>query len=163
MEQVFLSIGTNLGNKMANIRTALKLIADRYLEITSVSGVYRTEPVGLKTQPDFYNICVKGLTGKGPAELLDGLKKTELEMGRIKQEKWGPRIIDIDILFYSNIIIKNEVLTIPHPEITSRRFVLEPLSEIAPLFVYPGRDITIKELLSKGVFTENAVRTGEQL
>ena len=164
METIFLSIGTNLGNRMENLRTAMKLIrAGGGILVDSVSGVYRTDPVGLKSQPDFYNICVNGRTQNSPDELLAGLKKIEFEMGRVKQEKWGPRIIDIDILFYSNIIIKTEALTIPHPEIASRRFVLEPLSEIAPFHVYPGREITIKELLIKGIFTENAVLTGEKL
>ena len=163
MEKIFLSVGTNLGNRMENLRTALKLIGGCGVLVDAVSGVYRTEPVGLKSQSDFYNICVSGFTENGPDELLAVLKKIEFEMGRVKQEKWGPRIIDIDILFYSNIIINTGSLTIPHPEIASRRFVLEPLSEIAPQHMHPGREITIKELLIKGIFTENAVLTGEKL
>jgi 2-amino-4-hydroxy-6-hydroxymethyldihydropteridine diphosphokinase len=163
METIYLSLGTNMGNKPGNLKTALRLISGLPVVIEQISSIYATEPVGLKTQPDFYNICVRGSTAMTPFALLEAVKKIELEMGRVKQEKWGPRIIDIDILFYSNIIINHEVLTIPHPEIASRRFVLEPLFEIAPLFVHPGRGITIKELLTGGVFTESAVRTGESI
>jgi 2-amino-4-hydroxy-6-hydroxymethyldihydropteridine diphosphokinase len=163
METIYLSLGTNMGNKAGNLKTAIRLISGLPVVIEQISSIYSTEPVGLKTQPDFYNICVRGSTQMTPFALLEAVKKIELEMGRVKQEKWGPRIIDIDILFYSNIIINHEVLTIPHPEIASRKFVLEPLSEIAPLFVHPGRGITIKELLTDGVFTENAVRTGEAI
>jgi 2-amino-4-hydroxy-6-hydroxymethyldihydropteridine diphosphokinase len=158
---VYLGLGTNIGNKLENLRTAIKLLTALPLKLQAVSGVYKTEPVGLKTQPDFYNICISVETLLSPDELLDKIKGIEREMGRIKADKWGPRIIDIDILFYSNIIISSEKLIIPHHEIKERRFVLEPLSEIAGEIIHPALNISVKELLKTGNFNEKVERIGE--
>lgn len=161
MNGIFLSLGTNIGNKQGNIKTALELLRQKGIKIIKQSGIYLTEPVGVKNQPDFYNLCVEIETQESPGNLLASLKRIELEMGRIKEGHWGPRIIDIDILFYSNIIINSPGLVIPHPEITRRKFVLEPLSEIAGEFNHPVNGLSIIQLLNKGNFTETTARLGE--
>jgi 2-amino-4-hydroxy-6-hydroxymethyldihydropteridine diphosphokinase len=158
---ICLCLGSNVGNKKDHLVTALRLLGNAGVRITAVSGLYETEPVGLKAQPDFYNVCATAETSLDPQQLLEKIKAIELEMGRVKADKWGPRIIDIDILFYSNIIISTEKLRIPHPEITQRRFVLEPLSEIAGDFLDPASKKTIKELLKTGDFNETVARIGE--
>ena len=161
MDGIFLSLGTNIGNKQENIKTALDLLRQKDIKIIKKSGIYLTEPVGVKNQPDFYNLCVEIETHESPESLLASLKSVELKMGRIKEGHWGPRIIDIDILFYSNIIINSPGLIVPHPEITRRKFVLEPLSEIAGEFKHPVNGLSIIQLLNNGNFTETTARLGE--
>ena len=163
MARVFLSLGTNIGNKKENLRTALRLLEENGVKAAHLSGLYATEPVGVKNQPDFLNLCVETELDMAPEKLLSVIKKIELAMGRIREGHWGPRIIDIDILFYSNIIIKSPGLVIPHPEISVRKFVLEPLSEIAGDLVHPVNKLTVKELLNKGDFKESTQRIGEFL
>ena len=161
MAGVFLSLGTNMGNKRSNISTALDLLEKNGIKPVKLSGLYETEPVGMKNQPDFNNLCVKAETLLEPTALLEAVKRIELDMGRIKGGHWGPRIIDIDILFYSNIIINSPGLIIPHPEIARRKFVLEPLNELAGDFLHPVDGKTVNELLNTGNFTESTRRLGE--
>jgi len=163
MAIIYLSLGSNIGNKTENIKTALNLMEQNGIKAAKRSGLYVTEPVGMKNQQDFNNLCIETELDMAPDKLLSVIKKIELSMGRIKDGHWGPRIIDIDILFYSNIIINSPGLVIPHPEITRRKFVLEPLSEIAGNFPHPVNNLTINELLNKGVFTESTQRIGELL
>jgi 2-amino-4-hydroxy-6-hydroxymethyldihydropteridine diphosphokinase len=158
---VYLSIGTNIGNLTENLKTCLFLLEKAGIKAMRLSGVYMTEPVGVKNQPDFNNICLETVSDMPPESMLLSLKAIEFEMGRIKGGHWGPRIIDIDILFYSNIIINSPALKIPHPEIANRRFVLEPLSELASEFKHPVLGMTIIELLNKGNFSEKCNRIGE--
>ena len=161
MAIVYLSLGSNMGDRMANLKVALNLLENKGLKIVKKSGVFETEPVGMKEQHDFYNMCVEAELNMPAEALLTIINMTEFEMGRTKQEHWGPRIIDIDILFYSNIIIYSLELMVPHPEIEKRKFVLEPLSEIASGFKHPVNGLTIKELLNKGNFKEHTQRIGE--
>jgi len=113
------------------------------------SSLYKTEPVGGKDQPWFVNCVVEVRTVLKPRLLLSELKKIESDMGRQPAEKWGPRVIDLDILFYGQEIIREDDLTIPHPELHKRRFVLEPLNEIAPYIIHPVFGISVKGLLDR--------------
>lgn len=128
-----LSLGSNLGNREKNLQQALKMLGnDKTTKIRKVSSVYETEPVGYKNQDWFLNLAVIIDTDLEPYDLLEHIKKIELRLKRIKTIKWGPRTIDIDILLYKNIILNENDLVIPHPEMTKRAFVLVPLLEIEP-------------------------------
>jgi 2-amino-4-hydroxy-6-hydroxymethyldihydropteridine diphosphokinase len=145
---VFCSLGTNLGNKKENLSNAIKEIK-KIAEIIACSSVYETEPCDIIEQLLFLNQVIKIETGFGPLELLKELQDIEKSMGRIRTIKNGPRIIDIDILFYGDKIINTEVLTIPHSGTATRQSVLMPLYEIAPEFVHPTEKKTVKYLLSR--------------
>lgn len=147
MEKVFLLLGTNLGDRTANLSSARNLIAFRAGQITSTSGIYETAPWGKTDQPGFLNQCIEILTMHAPQELLRILQKIEKEIGRETTEKWGPRLIDIDILFYGQQKISIEHLTVPHPYLHQRRFTLLPLSEIAANFMHPILNTSVKNLL----------------
>jgi len=143
MNNVYLSIGSNLGNRIINCKKSLREIS-RISIITSISSLYETEPIGNSNQPRFINLAVSINTRLPSPLLLEMIKKIETNIGRFKNEKWGPRIIDIDIIFYNNICINQSSLVIPHPSAHSRRFVMEPINEIAPNLIHPvlKRDIT---------------------
>ncbi len=158
---IYLCLGTNIGSRADNLRTAIHLLEKNGVTIIKKTGLYESEPVGVKSQPDYNNICLQVETQLDPEKLLETAKKIEKDMGRVRSDRWGQRIIDIDILFYKNIIIDSEKLKIPHPEIAARRFVLEPLSEIAADFVHPALKLTIKELLKNGNFSESVKKIGE--
>ncbi len=147
--RIFLSLGSNLGNRKINLSKALRFIEEKDIRIKKVSSIYKTPPWGKKDQPEFLNQVIEAETEVSPKKLLNTCKEIEKKMGRKKGERWGPRIIDIDILFYGEKIIKEENLTIPHPLITERAFVLLPLYEIAPDFIHPVRKEKIKALLMK--------------
>lgn len=143
---VYLGLGSNLGDRFANLSLALEKI--KHLgRIIKKSHVYETEPWGFKEQPAFLNQVIIIHTNLKPEELLTNLKIIERDMGRIKTIKNGPRIIDIDILFFDNLILRTDLLTIPHPHILQRAFVLVPLNEIAPQLVHPLENKKIHELL----------------
>jgi 2-amino-4-hydroxy-6-hydroxymethyldihydropteridine diphosphokinase len=158
MSKIYLCLGSNLGDRKLNIKKAFDGLITCGIKVSAQSSVYETEPVGFKIQPLFYNICVEADTDIEPVPLLRILQEVESKTGRKKGEKWGPRIIDIDILFYNNIIIYSPELVIPHPEIQNRKFVLAPMSEIAGGLIHPGYNITINEMLEKGNFTEKVKR-----
>src|SRR6266481_8507200 len=133
---VYLSLGSNVGDRAANLNAAIERLHS-FGEVSAVSCFYETEPVGFAAQPWFLNCVVKLGTEKMPKQLLSGILDLERQMGRRRLEKKGPRIIDIDILFFGNSIIDTKDLVVPHPEMHQRRFVLEPLVEIAPEVRHP--------------------------
>ncbi len=133
----FLSLGSNLGDRESNIRRALDLLARRNVCIVRVSSMYETEPVGFTDQPDFINAVAEVDTDLSPPELLHTVLGVEREMGRVRNLRWGPRVIDIDILLYDELRVDTEELTIPHPRMMERAFVLAPLAETAPDLVLP--------------------------
>lgn len=146
--EVFLLLGTNLGNTSMNLERA-RIYIKKIGNIVTESSVYRTKAWGKTDQPDFYNQVLGITTDLEPEELLQKVLSIESEIGRERKEKWGPRIIDIDILFYENKIIELENLSVPHPGIPDRRFVLEPLAEIAPDFIHPLLKKNIRTLLKE--------------
>jgi 2-amino-4-hydroxy-6-hydroxymethyldihydropteridine diphosphokinase len=143
---VYLSLGSNEGNRLANLRTAAELIHKNVGKIARKSHVYETEPWGKKDQDTFYNQVIMINTTMEATDLLAALNKVEREMGRTRKETWGPRIIDIDILFYGKRILRTKDLNIPHAEIANRAFVLIPMMEIAPDFEHPALKKRMDEL-----------------
>lgn len=145
--RVFLSIGSNIGDKKYNLLTAVKnigLIEDT--EVAKVSSILETAPFGVVDQDDFLNACLEISTLLTPQELLKELLAVEEKMGRVRTRKWGPRIIDIDILLFDKEIIEENNLAVPHPWMCERSFVLDPLCEIAPNVVHPLMNKTIFNL-----------------
>lgn len=145
-ENVFVGLGSNLGNRLDNLLDALnriRLMPDTELNVCS--AVYETPPFGYLEQADFLNMVARISTDLSPHDLLRRLQSIEKEMGREKLIHWGPRIIDLDILFYGQEIVDSESLKIPHPEALNRAFVLVPLADIAPEFVPPASDSTISQ------------------
>jgi len=145
---VFLLLGTNQGNRHQNLAMARQLITKNAGKILIFSAVYKTAAWGKPEQPDFYNQVMEIETDEPVEELLTKLQQIELEMGRIRIEKWGPRIIDIDILFFGQQIVNTATLTLPHPGIPERRFTLVPLAEIASGFQHPVLKLNVKALLA---------------
>ena len=150
MAIVYIGIGTNLGNREKNCRKALEGLEEIGIRVTKRSSLYETDPWGVKDQPPFINMAVETETALLPADLLEKLKAIETTMGREKTYRWGPRVIDLDILFYDDLVVDTGSLKIPHPRLHERAFVLEPLSEIAPEFIHPVMGRSIKELLGGG-------------
>src|SRR6056297_2156687 len=142
----FIAMGTNLGDKLGNMKTALKKIEEKGNKVVLKSNIYETKPYGVKDQPIFYNAVIGVLTPYKPLALLNVLKSIEAEMGRKDTKKWGPRIIDLDIILYGDIVLDDERLTLPHPDFRNRDFVLRPLKEIARMIVDPISEKTIGEL-----------------
>lgn len=136
MAVVFISLGSNLGEREINIEKAFQALSGHPgIILVKHSGNYETDPEGYSNQPKFLNAAAELETDLSPRDLLKVLQKIENKLGRVKNFKWGPRVIDLDILTYDNIVIKEEGLEIPHPLMTQREFVLKPLKEIAPEFV----------------------------
>ena len=148
MNTAFLLTGSNLGNREDQLEKARKLISGQCGIISRVSSLYETAPWGKTDQPAFLNQALLLQTEFDAPRLLRELLNVENSMGRIRHEKYGPRIIDIDILFFNDEIIKLPHLTVPHPEIQNRKFALVPMNEIAPGLVHPILNKTIKNLLS---------------
>jgi 2-amino-4-hydroxy-6-hydroxymethyldihydropteridine diphosphokinase len=144
---IYLSLGSNLGDRLVNLRTAISLLPPNVKPLTQ-SSVYETEPWGFTDQPDFLNLVIKANTGLDPHSLFKYIKGIEVSMGRQETVRFGPRMIDLDILFYDDLILDLPELTIPHPRLTERAFVLIPLAEIAPDFVHPCFQKTIHQLKS---------------
>jgi len=142
---VYLSLGSNVGDRENNLRKAVDMIGDNpHINILEVSSIYETEPMYFKDQNSFYNVVLQAHTGieLGPFEMIGFLKGIEYDFGRRGSEKkYGPRIIDIDLLYYGEIVIESDFLTLPHPGIEERKFVLVPLSEIAPELKIKSRNI----------------------
>lgn len=143
----FIALGSNIGKRKQNIENALAKIKNLpESAIASASSIIETKPVGNTRQPDFLNCVIKLETKLTPTELLNYLLRIESEMGRVRKEKWGPRIIDLDILFFDDEIIETKDLTIPHPEILNRAFILQLMNEIAKDYIHPRERKTIEEL-----------------
>jgi dihydropteroate synthase len=137
--RVVLALGSNVGDKTASLRRALRAIAaEPNIELTAVSRLYRTAPWGKTDQDWFVNACALGRTSLKSEALLERVKKLEVELGREPTERWGPRVIDIDLIAYDEVTLKTERLTLPHPELFNRAFVLVPLAELAPDLVIAG-------------------------
>jgi 2-amino-4-hydroxy-6-hydroxymethyldihydropteridine diphosphokinase len=149
MAIVYIGIGSNVGNRESNCRMAIERLNEKGIEVKKTSSMYETEPWGFKDQPKFINMVIEAETRLEPERLLIVLKDIEKEMGRKETVKWGPRIIDLDILFYNDKIINQDELQIPHPYLHKRDFVLVPLSEIAPNKTHPILKKTIKELMEE--------------
>jgi 2-amino-4-hydroxy-6-hydroxymethyldihydropteridine diphosphokinase len=144
-ELVYLSLGSNVGDRAGNLKAAIDRL--RTLgEVSAVSSFYETEPVEFTAQAWFLNCAVTLETDKTPKDLLAGILDVEQQLGRRRGQKKGPRIIDIDILLFGNSIVEESGLTIPHPSMQERRFVLEPLAEIAPDVLHPVLKRSIREL-----------------
>jgi 2-amino-4-hydroxy-6-hydroxymethyldihydropteridine diphosphokinase len=156
-ELVYLSLGSNLGDRGANLRAALERLAEAGT-VKATSCFYETEPVDFRDQPWFLNCAVALETGKTPRDLLALALAIEEGMGRRRTRDKGPRIIDIDILLFGNRVIDEPGLKIPHPAMHERRFVLEPLAEIAPAVMHPTIHKTARQLLA-GLSSGQAVRT----
>jgi 2-amino-4-hydroxy-6-hydroxymethyldihydropteridine diphosphokinase len=140
--EIGLGLGSNIGDKPANIQRALAMLGERKLiEVTAVSSIYRTAPWGYLEQESFANACALARTRLAPAELLAEAKAVEAEMGREETIRWGPRLIDIDILFYGDLPLNVPDLILPHKELFNRAFVLVPLAELAPGLTLSGRSI----------------------
>lgn len=146
LNRAYLITGTNLGNRQDNLKRAIAEIEKKIGSVASCSSVYETEPWGLSNQPSFYNQALSIDTALDVWSLLASTLAIEASMGRVRAERYGTRIIDIDILFFENMVIHSEKLTIPHPRIRERNFVLAPLAEIAPALVHPVLHQTIQEL-----------------
>ncbi len=144
--RVYIGIGSNLGDRLENIMKAVDQV-ERYMKVTARSGIYETEPVGGIRQGMFLNCVIEVLTDIPPHELFDLLKLTEKELGRVEEVKWGPRLIDLDILTYNDEVVEEKNLTVPHREMHKRRFALIPLQEIAPDFIHPVLKKKIPEML----------------
>lgn len=149
LQMVYLLLGSNLGNRKEILDKAIELLSQKIGVIISQSKDYETAPWGVTNQPDFLNLAVSIQTRLEPLQILEITQSIENQLGRVRKEKWGARLIDIDILFYGNEIIDEPILKIPHPLLQERDFALSPLSEIAPNFVHPVFGKTVLELREK--------------
>jgi 2-amino-4-hydroxy-6-hydroxymethyldihydropteridine diphosphokinase len=148
MAKVFIALGTNLGNREQNLKSALEQLSSQ-VRIGDRSPIYETEPWGLADQPRFLNMVAGGETDLGPLALLRFVKGVERAVGRTPGIRYGPRVIDLDILSYDDEMIDGEELILPHPRLAERRFVLVPFGDIAPAWVHPKLGTTIREILSR--------------
>jgi 2-amino-4-hydroxy-6-hydroxymethyldihydropteridine diphosphokinase len=145
---VFLALGTNLGDRVVNLNSAISSLSS-FLVIKKLSLIHETEPWGYTDQPAFLNQVLKAETDLTPLQLLKRLKATEKKIGRKPNFRYGPRLIDLDILFYDDLVQDLPGLTIPHPRLHERAFVLVPLAGIAPDLIHPVLQCSIRELVEK--------------
>ena len=146
---IYLSLGTNLGNRQRNLDKSMDFIEDKVGKILKRSSVYKTKAWGVKDQPDFLNMVLEVETKFSPQFVLTTILSIETEMGRIRERKWYTRLIDIDLLFYEDLIIKESNLIVPHPYLQDRNFVLAPLMEICLLYTSPSpRDLSTSRMPS---------------
>lgn len=147
--KVYLSTGSNQGNSIQILKSANRLIQQQVGHILNASSFYKTAAWGLTNQPDFYNQCLLIYTPFSPKIVLQKLLHIEKQLGRIRIQKWGPRTIDIDILLFDDLILKDNDLQIPHPYLPERSFVLAPLAEIAPQVKHPSLKKSMNQLLNE--------------
>ena len=149
MNNVYVQLGGNLGDRKGFLEKACELISEHIGTVVKKSMIYESTPWGVDNQGYFLNQVLLIKTRFNPFKLLEKILEIEKIMGRIRLEKWGERIIDIDVLFYNDIIIEAETLCIPHSHISKRRFVLKPMNDIASKYLHPKLNLTISELLEK--------------
>ena len=149
MIKAYLGLGSNMGDRAHQLQQAIQII-DRFqhIDVTSVSSIYETEPVGYTDQPQFLNLCIEIETTLKPQELLKRCLETEQALHRVRKIRWGPRTLDVDILLYGNEIIEEDNLIIPHPRMVERAFVLIPLNDIASKHIEPRSQRLIKNLVT---------------
>ena len=147
-EIVYLALGTNLGDREANLREA-RAALNPHVQLEAASPIYETEPWGISDQPRFLNQVICGQTHLSPRDLLDFLKKLEAQLGRKTGVRYGPRLIDLDILFFGSQILESTDLVIPHPHLQDREFVLVPLADLAPDLIHPRLKQSITALLTR--------------
>jgi 2-amino-4-hydroxy-6-hydroxymethyldihydropteridine diphosphokinase len=157
---VHLALGANLGDREANLREACRRLEAGGVHLERCSSIYETEPWGVADQPLYLNAVCRGRTELSPQRLLELAKRIEGELGRVPTVRYGPRAIDIDILLYDGLAYTSPELTIPHPRLAERAFVLAPLAEIAPDLVVPGLERTVRELLQALGETSGVRRLG---
>lgn len=157
MARVYLGLGSNLGDREAHLRDAVRRLG-RVVEILRISSVYRSEPVGYVEQPDFWNLVVEARTSLEPEALLRDVHRIEDELGRTRPFPNAPRVIDIDVLLYDDVVVETPELTIPHPRMLERAFVLRPLAELAPGLRDPRSGERIAERLGRGAGLERTER-----
>ncbi|MDO9693815.1 MAG: 2-amino-4-hydroxy-6-hydroxymethyldihydropteridine diphosphokinase [Candidatus Latescibacteria bacterium] len=158
----YIGLGSNLGNRLGNIRFALAAMGQMPgSSVLRMSAVYETEPFGNADQPKFLNAAVELETSLEPAVLLKSLQRIEHHMGRVRQVKWEPRVIDLDILYFGNLVIDTPDLKVPHPELSLRGFVLVPLCDLIPDFEDPASRQKVKVLLKKILRTKGDVKKME--
>lgn len=162
-KRAYLSLGSNLGDRIQNIRKALELLARAGVEILRISSFYKTEPVDFRPQPWFVNCAAEVATELMPLQLLRATQSVERALGRRGGTCKGPRPIDIDILLYENVIVRSSALTIPHARMSERRFVLVPLRELAPGARHPLTQRTVLEMLRETQDVSQVVRTKSEL
>lgn len=148
MKIAYLGLGSNLGDREASLREALRKLESPDLRLIRVSSLYETEPVGYARQGWFLNLCAEVETTLFPKQLLQRTQRVEREMGRRRTIKDGPRVIDVDILLYGNAIIETKELQVPHPRYRERRFVLAPLAELKPTLRDPETGRSVAEMLA---------------
>lgn len=147
MKRIYLSLGTNLGHRETLLEQALERLAAEGLRLLRVSSVYETAPLERRDQPWFLNLVVEAETDLFPRMLLARLQRIERELGRRRLAPKGPRTMDIDLLFYGEAVVRTPELEVPHPRLAERRFVLEPLAELAPDLRHPISRRTVREML----------------
>lgn len=146
MNQIYLSLGSNAGDRLAQLNNAIEFLKET-VEVKIISSVYETAAWGNTNQPSFLNLVLLVLTNDAAGNFMNNLLLLEEKMGRVRHKKWEERIIDIDILYFNNEIITEENLIIPHPHLHERKFVLEPLAEIAPELLHPILKMNSVQLL----------------
>lgn len=149
METVYLGLGANLGDREANLMEAVRRLRSLGVKVEVCSSLYETEPIGYTDQSPFLNAACRAKTDLSPEQLLAAIKDIEREMGRVPSFLNAPRFIDIDILLYGDLVTNTPDLTIPHPRLAERAFVLVPLVEIAPELIHPVLEKTVAELLKE--------------
>ncbi|MDB5109689.1 MAG: 2-amino-4-hydroxy-6-hydroxymethyldihydropteridine diphosphokinase [Mucilaginibacter sp.] len=146
MHQVFFLLGSNLGDRQLFLQQAIAHIEKDIAPVIKKSAIYETQSWGKTDSPDYLNQVILLQTELSPQTILKNILDIERIIGRVREEKWGPRTIDIDLLFYNSAIINEPGLQVPHPELHNRKFTLEPLAEIAPFFIHPILKKTILQL-----------------
>lgn len=148
MVKAYLGLGSNIGDRAHQLQQAIRIIDQyQYIDVTSISPIYETEPVGYTDQPQFLNLCIEIETTLDPQELLKRCLETEEALHRVRKIRWGPRTLDVDILLYGNEIIEEDNLIIPHPRMAERAFVLIPLNDIASKHIEPRSQKLIENLV----------------
>ncbi|HJF67128.1 2-amino-4-hydroxy-6-hydroxymethyldihydropteridine diphosphokinase [Staphylococcus kloosii] len=148
MKTAYLGLGSNVGERLEQLESAIKILDNvEGVQVSQISSVYETEPVGYVDQPNFLNLCVEVKTELTPQQLLQQCFYTEQQLHRVRDIRWGPRTLDVDILLYEDEIIEEENLIVPHPRMRERAFVLTPLNDIAADVVEPRTQLSISELV----------------